>query len=310
MVSLDEKDLMQRLDARVRTVSEKEQPQELAIQRIMARSKRFVERMFLFDSVPRLMVIAEEEIRSSTRAGKSFLSCACWWAASLSEARGRMKRRWWSPEGGLYLCLSLFPLLLPENQQLYSLSLGLSACQVLRELGLPAQVRWVNDVMLSGKKVCGILSRTVSTPETGEFYLLFGIGMNVNIPSFPGWLKGSSTSLEIESGKKWDIADIGIRFLSRFVFNLCLLHEWESSCMKEGLPFAESTNPVISAFEALSELQGRRVLYGRDLEKGQGTPFVSRGITGDGSLVLESLGEIIKVNTGEIRFLDQDPHLA
>ena len=300
----EEETLKRELSLKIQRLLERKPSHDLPVENLKARAHGFIELIYLFDSVSRLMPIAEKAIRETARSGRSFPPCTCWWAGSLSQARGRMKRTWWAPEGGLYLCISLFPRLLSENQQLYPLAFGLSACQALKDVGFSPRIRWINDVLLSGKKVCGILSKSVSVRDTRETYLLFGIGLNVNIASFPRWIKGSSTSLEIESGRRWDVKSIGIGFLSRLVVDLCLLHEWEAWCLKEGVDFIHAPNPVLLEYEALSRLKGRKVLYGHDLEREKGTLFVSRGIHADGSIILESSGTIFKMNTGEIRFLD------
>ncbi len=300
----EEETLKTELSLNIQQLLKKKPSHNLPVENLKARAKGFIERIYLFGSASRLMPLAEEAIRETARSGRSFPSCACWWAGSLSQARGRMKRTWWAPEGGLYLCITLFPALLSQNQQLYPLAFGLSACQALKDVGFSPRIRWINDVLLSGKKVCGILSKSVSVRETKEAYLLFGVGLNVNIASFPRWLKDSSTSLELESGKRWDVRSIGTGFLSRLVLNLCMLHEWEAWCLKEGIDFLQAENPVLMEYDALSRLKGRKVLYGHDLEREKGTLFVSRGIHADGSIILESSGTIFKMNTGEIRFLD------
>jgi len=300
----EEETLKTELSLKIQKLLERTPSHNLPVEHLEKRSRGFIERIYLFNSVSRLMPMAEEAIRKSASSGHSFPSCVCWWAGSLSRARGRMKRTWWAPEGGLYLCVSLFPRLLSQNQQLYPLAFGLSACQALNDIGFSPRIRWINDVLLSGKKVCGILSQSISLRDTMETYLLSGIGLNVNIASFPRWLKDSSTSLELESGKRWNVKSIGTGFLSRLVVNLCMLHEWEAWCLKEGVDFIHSRNPMLLEYENLSRLEGRKVVYGRDLEREEGSLFVSRGIHADGSIILEASGTIFRMNTGEIRFLD------
>ncbi len=272
---------------------------------IGARAKGFIEGIFLLDSAPRMMPMAEKKILDVTGSGRSFPGCCCWWAKALSGARGRMERSWWAPRGGLYLCISLFPQLLPENQQLYSLAAGLSVCQALLELGIYGEIRWVNDVLVSGKKICGILSKGLFAPQTKETYLLFGMGLNVNVKTFPEWLSSTATSMEIESGRKWQIKDVGILVISHLVVNFSMLHEWEAWCLRKGVPFHREENPMMERYKGLCSLKDRKVLYGRAVEEGGGTPFVSRGITPNGSIILEdSGGEILLANSGEIRYLD------
>ncbi len=272
-------------------------------QKIKARAQGLPERVHRFSSAKRLMPLARNEINKASRSGRSFHSCVCWWAETLKQARGRFKRKWWAPTGGLYMCISLYPQLLPQNRQLYSLASGLAACQTLRDYGIAAEIRWINDVLVSGKKICGILSESITTQELGETYLLFGIGLNVNTTSFPKEIKDTSTSMLIETGKHWPIIQIGVSFLARLITCFCLLHQWEASCLEDDIPFSKAENPVITRYECFSNLKGRKVIYGKDLESEPGSIFVSHGITNDGSLILEEKGDLFTVNTGEIRFI-------
>jgi len=272
-------------------------------EKILARAKGLPERLFYYHSAIRLMPMAKKEIEKTTMSGRSFYACACWWAEYLTKARGRLTRTWWAPAGGLYQCIALYCQLLPENRQLYSLAAGLSVCQALRELGIPAEIRWINDILASGKKICGILSETVNANNLSETYLLFGIGLNVNTKDFLPELRSKSTSMFIESGRNWSVLEVGIKVLARLIYNFSLLHQWEASCLESDTPFSERENPIITAYQRLSGLSGRKILYGRDLENQDGTLCVSRGISNDGSLILEENGTIFKVNTGEIRFV-------
>ncbi len=273
------------------------------IENTILRAKGLPERIFFMKSVPRLMPLARNQILEQAQKGSSHYCCACWWAESLSMAKGRMERKWWSPSGGLYLCISLFPQLLPKNRVLYSLAMGLAACQCLCSFGIRARIRWINDILIGDKKVCGILSQSVSAPQTQEEYLLFGVGINVNVSSFPEELEATATSIKIESGRRWPVLQVGSNLIARAIFNFSMLHEWESRCLKEGLAFSETENPVISQYGKFSDLENKRVLYGRDLEQEKGTHCVSRGITREGFLILERHGEIFTVESGEIRFV-------
>ncbi len=277
----------------------------LSRENIWARAKGFMERVFLLDSAPRIMPMVEKKILDVTGSGRSFPGCCCWWAKALSSAKGRMDRIWWAPRGGLYLCISLFPQLLVENQQLYSLAAGLSVCHALWDLGFYGEIRWVNDVLVSGKKICGILSKAFFAPKTKETYLLFGMGLNVNTKAFPAWLSSTATSMEIESGRKWPIEDVGILVISHLMVNFSMLHEWEAWCLRRDVPFHQGENPMIQRYKDFCPIENRKVLYGRAVEERGGTPFVSRGITPNGSIILEDInGDILLANSGEIRHLD------
>jgi len=114
------------------------------------------------------------------------------WAARQEQGRGRLGRTWASPEGGAYFSLILRPVRpLTEIPQL-SLVAGLSAAEAIRELtGLTASIRWPNDLLLDGKKVCGILV------ESKNGAVVIGVGVNIATDSRD--LPATATSLIADS---------------------------------------------------------------------------------------------------------------
>lgn len=101
-------------------------------------------------------------------------------AEEQTAGRGRFNRKWFSAKGGLYFSV----LLKTENTQyLPNLTqlMALCICQTVRELGVPAQLKWPNDVLVNGKKLSGILSEAVL--ENNRFYaLVIGVGINIRQP--------------------------------------------------------------------------------------------------------------------------------
>ena len=84
-------------------------------------------------------------------------------AARQAQGRGRLGRRWESPDGGAYFSLILRPTRPPPEIPQLSLVAGLSAAEAIRELtALSPSIRWPNDVLLNGKKVAGILTEGTS----------------------------------------------------------------------------------------------------------------------------------------------------
>jgi BirA family biotin operon repressor/biotin-[acetyl-CoA-carboxylase] ligase len=94
------------------------------------------------------------------------------WADAQSAGRGRRGRSWLSPAGGLYLSLVLRPALPPAAIPRLTL---LAAVAVARAVGPAAAIKWPNDVLLDGRKVCGILSEIHGDPAA----VILGIGVNV-----------------------------------------------------------------------------------------------------------------------------------
>ncbi len=270
---------------------------------VLRRAKIVGQKVYYYEGADRLMPLAKEAILQADINGTDLPSGYVWWANSLSQARGRMGRTWWAPEGGVYLCLALYPSIFNKNWPFYNLGAGVAIAQVLTEMGVPAKIRWVNDILIEGRKLAGILSETVRTPGSGETYLLFGIGINLNIDSFPEGLS-QATSLSLFTGRYWSREQLAARVLARIGWIFGLLQEWESDCLDMGsvcLP----KNPVLEAWNSLSDTPGRRVVYGLDADLDPEFEALALGIASDGGLkMLLDTDEEIKVNSGEIRYVD------
>ena len=273
--------------------------------RIRKRAENLFRRFYFFESAERLMLLARGAVMEKARLGLSYPSVCVWWADSLSGAKGRMQRIWWSPPGGIYMCLSIYPELLPENVQFYNIGAAVSIAEVLQKQGIRAEIRWLTDVLVSGKKVAGLLAESFVTPGPRERYLLIGIGINVNQECFSGALRESATSLYLETGRKWPVYSLGSHILARTAINFSLLHDWESEAISMHVSQEEPKNDVLAAYKTLSETEGRLVVYGRDLEQESGITALVKGILPNGAirLVLPD-GSEMDADTGEIRYVD------
>lgn len=98
-------------------------------------------------------------------------------AKTQTAGRGRMTRSWLSDAGGLYFSIVLKPAQTAHLPNLTQL-MALSVCQILQKTGAPAQLKWPNDVLVGGKKICGILSEAVTSAKGFEA-LVLGVGINV-----------------------------------------------------------------------------------------------------------------------------------
>jgi BirA family biotin operon repressor/biotin-[acetyl-CoA-carboxylase] ligase len=151
------------------------------------------QRVIYYPSLPSTNELAREEARRGAGEGTVVI------AEEQTVGRGRLKRAWLSPKGSLSLSVILYPGLeyLPSLIMLASLAVVRSIEAVS---GLEAQIKWPNDVLLNGRKVCGIL---VESEVWGEVvsYAVIGIGVNVNLrmSDFPE-LSPAATSLSQELG--------------------------------------------------------------------------------------------------------------
>nr|WP_281382947.1 hypothetical protein [Dissulfurirhabdus thermomarina] len=213
-----------------------------------------------------------------------------------------MDRAWWAPRGGIYLCLALVPRLLAEHWGLYGLGMGVAVCEVLREWGVPARIRWVNDILVGGRKAAGLLAEGLTAPGSGQPYLLLGLGLNVNARRFPPEAP-EATSLRRVTGRRWPIAPLAAHILARAGHVVGLLHHWEAGWLLEG-PEAAPANPVVRAWRGLSDTLGRRVVYGLDAERAPEGTGLARDVAEDGALLLRlEDGVELRVETGEVRYL-------
>lgn len=127
-------------------------------------------------------------------------------AGSQTEGRGRMGRSFCSPEGGLYLSLLLrFPE--PDDRLLCSTAIAaIAAARVLEQkCGVSPEIKWPNDLLLNGKKLCGILTEAMSYSR--DISIIIGIGLNLNTERFPKELSDICCSLYGETGEKTDLME-------------------------------------------------------------------------------------------------------
>lgn len=116
--------------------------------------------------------------------------------------KGRRGRSWESPKGVcIYMTLLLRPDLPPEKAPMLTLVMALGVAEGIREqTGLDARIKWPNDIVLSGKKICGILTE-MSTEIDYINYVVTGVGINANQDGFPEEIKETATSLMLEGGR-------------------------------------------------------------------------------------------------------------
>ena len=104
-------------------------------------------------------------------------------AAEQSGGRGRKGRNFYSPQGtGVYVSLLLKPQIAPDDATLITTTAAVAVCDAVEALsGEPATIKWVNDVFMRGKKICGILTEGSFDMESGQFeYAILGTGINVD----------------------------------------------------------------------------------------------------------------------------------
>ena len=118
------------------------------------------------------------------------------WAKSQSSGKGRRGREWYSPAGSsIYMTLLLKPDIPAEKASMFTLVAALAVSKgILRACGLETFIKWPNDIVAGGKKLCGILTELVLS-EGHISCLVIGMGINVFQESFPEKLQQKATSV-------------------------------------------------------------------------------------------------------------------
>ncbi len=181
-------------------------------------------------------------------------------AEEQTAGRGRAGRSWHSEKtNGIYLTVLLRPPIAPFAAPVITLLAGLAAREaIVEQTGLRPDLRWPNDLLLNGKKFCGILTEMHAEPDRVHFVIV-GIGINVNHARMPEELAPIATSLRIETGRSHARLELVVgllRWLDRY-YNQFL---------------AEGAGPILTRFsEVSSYARGKRVRISTATESYMGT---------------------------------------
>lgn len=208
------------------------------------------------------------------------------------KGKGRHGRSWTSPaKGGVYMSCVLRPDMTPNEISRITLIAAVSVAKAVRKVtGLPATIKWPNDILINGKKVCGILTEMKAEQDVIDFIIL-GIGINVNT-SHRHLPKGaSSLKEEMHSGRP-DHA------ISRIELVRMVLEELEIDYF---LLKSSGSRPIIEEWKHLSAMLGARV---KVIMQNRSFEGLAHDLDPDGALVirLES-GILEKVSSGDILML-------
>ena len=209
-------------------------------------------------------------------------------AEEQTAGRGRAGREWTSEKSaGIYCSILLRPPIPPAHAPLLTLVAGLAARDAAAEdLDTLPDIRWPNDLLVGGRKVCGILTEMHAEPDRIH-YAVIGIGMNVNQTKMPEELSDIATSLRIETGKIHSRLELLIRLLRSVdrYYNQFL---------------ADGAEPILRRFaEVSSYFKGKRVRITTATETFTGT---TAGLEPSGVLrVARDDGrEIVPVLSGDV----------
>lgn len=202
-------------------------------------------------------------------------------AESQTQGSGRMGRKFFSPQkNGIYMTYILDAKNV-KTLNLITSAAGLAVAEVLENLcGIKTNIKWPNDILVSSKKVCGILTKLIT--ENGKItYALIGIGINVSNESFPDEIKDIATSLKIETGNIFNKKEI-IEALVEKLNSIFL-------------------DKAISEEEIVKKIKSRSCVLNRKVfVKSENKEYFAVDISPDGGLIVRDNGEEKVIHNGEV----------
>ena len=199
-----------------------------------------------------------------------------------TEGRGRRGRFWHAPASkNLLFSVLIRPQLRPGDVQLLNLAAGLAVRSVLKDqYKVDARLKWPNDILVNGRKLCGILSEAAGEPDR-IYYAVTGIGLNANFTEedMGEDVKNIATSIKIEKGHT----------VPRPLLLSQILHSFSSYILD--LKKMDGKEKLLSSYRKECDTIGREISVMQDEEKFTGTAL---GITEQGALIVK-VGEVEKI---------------
>ena len=241
----------------------------------------FTPQILRFDSLP------STNLEAAKRAIEGEAEGLCVVASEQTAGRGRLQRHWASPKGaGLYFSIILRPRFDQSTWPVLTLMAAVAVHDALLDAcALQTDIKWPNDILVSEKKLCGILAETVET-ALGRAVVV-GIGINLTGKAFPPELKDTATSVHSATGEIVNpegVLEALVRALQRCYEML------QSPRGAENISREWSTRS--------SYASGKRVRVSNGDEEVEGT---TNGLERDGALRIETdAGEIRTIRAGDV----------
>lgn len=201
-----------------------------------------------------------------------------------TAGRGRMGRSFESPPEGLYLSMVFYPKCPAEDIACITPCVAVAVCRAIEKAcNVSPDIKWPNDLLIDGKKICGIL--TESSAVRGKTFVITGIGINVNTPveAFSPQVAEIAGSIYTQSGQKADTECLARALIEELDSMYSLWTEDKKCC--------------------LAEYRSRCINTGKDailLENGSSAPAKIIGIDDNYALIALSDGEERHINCGEV----------
>ena len=222
-------------------------------------------------------------------------------ANAQTSGRGRRGKTFYSPHGvGLYFSL-VFPWEREESAALVTTMAAVAVCRVLEnEIGIVADIKWVNDIFLDGKKIGGILTEAIPVFDSeNEKAIVLGIGINLERPEggYPAELQeraGALSDVLDRSNVSTDMTAVFVDEQGNLVFNRSVLI---------AMMINELTKIVraLPNRDYLNEYRERCFIIGKEIFLDDGRAIVPSGISDDGALMYrDENGQNRELISGEV----------
>ena len=204
-----------------------------------------------------------------------------------TQAKGRSGKSWESPLGGVWLSIILKPNVDQSKFPMITLATGVAVAKTLEKIGVEEpEIKWPNDIMINGKKICGILTEAIAKFNTVENVIIgVGIDANLDVSQFPKELQAGTTTLKEELKREGNENLLIKIFLEEFekiseLFN----HEGYEVILKEWRKSSYSIGKIVEVREPFNTYYDGYVV----------------GINKEGALIVEKIdGTLKKVISGE-----------
>jgi len=245
-------------------------------------NKDFSEKIFVYDSLESTNKNAKEMAISGAEHGSVII------ADNQTAGRGRYDRKFFSPPGhGIYMSLIIHPSRMWfETPTLLTIFAAVSVCEAIESItDKKPQVKWVNDIFLERKKICGILTEAVLDLESGNIqWIVIGIGLNFSTPStnFPEELQKIAGSVFADENPTTTRNQLIAEIVNRMILP-------EKRC---------SEKRIIEKYRQRLMMIGKKVTV-----SGLGEPYEAIALDIDelgGLVVKKDSGEITSLSAGEI----------
>ena len=213
-------------------------------------------------------------------------------AAEQTAGRGRLGRKFYSPaKSGIYFSFAYVQKGGVKNPALYTITSAVGVCRAIKKLfGIECSIKWVNDVYIGEKKVCGILTEGITNPKNGIIECaVVGIGINISVnENLPDELRDKAGGILGNSLDKEKTAASRAKLLAY--------------CIHEILKSLDSSENIIEEYKSLSMLTGRTVTVSPTIGEERGCYRAKvLGISDNAALLVQKEdGKQCELNSGEV----------